>query len=279
MCIRDRSYEKRRFRLIWDSTTTYTAGTEVYYAPEDKYYFSTSGSNTGNLPTDKSKWGESSEAPTGDNWLTGTSYSTGDTVYHDVGDRYYWCYVAHTSSGSITPTASSYWTELVPFDRYVSYEQTGETAIGEVLSVTKKDPRNFTANKEYSYTLSGTGVQVLDNINQVWLKLRKRRPELTGGNFSTSSAYASGDQVYFSGQFYNANQSTSAGESPTSASTKWDVVSIPSIFQSYLIRGTFADYLRAIGSNELAMPEDVAAESVLMLEADKLYRQQGQVRT
>ena len=87
------SYEKRRFRLIWDSTTTYTAGTEVYYAPEDKYYFSTSGSNTGNLPTDKSKWGESSEAPTGDNWLTGTSYSTGDTVYHDVGDRYYWCNV------------------------------------------------------------------------------------------------------------------------------------------------------------------------------------------
>ena len=56
------------------------------------------------------------------------------------------------------------------------------------------------------------------------------------------------------------------------------MVKVPYIFQQYLIRGAYADYLKAIGNNELAQPEDVAAESVLMLETDKLYRQQGQIR-
>ena len=53
---------------------------------------------------------------------------------------------------------------------------------------------------------------------------------------------------------------------------------IPKIFQNYLIRGVFADYLRSTGDNELAMAADQNAEAILMMEGDKLYRQQGQVR-
>jgi hypothetical protein len=40
----------------------------------------------------------------------------------------------------------------------------------------------------------------------------------------------------------------------------------------------FADYLRATGDNELAQAADQNAEAILMMEGDKLYRQQGQVR-
>ena len=270
-------YDKRTFRALWDSSTTYAAGTEVYYVPEDKYYFATVGSNTGNLPTDNTKWGESSEAPSGNDWVTGTAYVAGDKSRYDVDDKYYWCYVSHTSSGSITPQSSSYWTELVPFDRYIAYAQSGETAIAEALGVFKKDPRNLTANKEYSYLLSSTGVQVLDNVNKVWLKFRKRRPELTGDPFSATTAYASGDQIYFGGQFYDANTSTLGGESPTTTAASWDIVDVPYIFQNYLIRGAYSDYLRATGNNELAAQADSDAEAVIGVEADKLLRQQGQV--
>ena len=269
--------DKRTFRALWNSTTTYAAGTEVYYAAEDKYYFATTGSNTGNLPTDNTKWGESSESPSGNDWVTSTAYVAGDKARYDVDDKHYWCFVPHTSSGSITPQSSSYWAELVPFNRYIAYSQTGETAIGEALGVHKKDPRNFTSNRDYSFTLSGTGVQVLDNVNKVWLKFRKRRPELTGNTYDTDSAYASGDQVYSGGQFYDANTSVAVSESPDSTPASWDVVEIPYIFQNYLTRGVYADYLRATGNNELAAQADSDAEAVIAVEADKLLRQQGQV--
>tara|TARA_Y100000593_G_scaffold88607_1_gene171270 strand:+ start:3491 stop:4489 length:999 start_codon:yes stop_codon:yes gene_type:complete len=269
--------EKRRFRPLWDSSATYTAGTEVYYAVEDKYYFATASANTDNAPTGKAWWGESSESPSGDKWVSGTAYGVGDTVHYKVDDKFYWCYVAHTASGSVTPTDTSKWAELVPFDRYIGLEQTGETKIGEVLGVTQKDPDNFTTNKRYSFTLSPSGIQVLDNVGTVWVRFRKRRPDLKGDAWSSTTTYAAGDQVYFSEQLYDANQSTLTGESPTTASTKWDLVEVPYIFQGYLIRGAYADYLRSTGNNELAAQADADAEAVLAVEADKLLRQQGQV--
>ena len=114
-------------------------------------------------------------------------------------------------------------------------------------------------------------------MNKVWLKFRKRRPELTGDPFSATTAYASGDQIYFGGQFYDANTSTLGGESPTTTAASWDIVDVPYIFQNYLIRGAYADYLRATGNNELAAQADSDAEAVIGVEADKLLRQQGQV--
>ena len=270
--------EKRRFRALWDSTTTYAQNTEVYYAVEDKYYQSLAGSNTGNLPTDESKWADVSESPSGDDWESGKAYVLGDRAKYTTDGEHYWCINAHTSSSSITPASSSYWTQLIAFNRYLAYEQTDETKIGEFLSLTKKDPRNFSANKEYSFELTALGANVVSDVNTVWVKGRKHRPLLTGDNYSADNTYATGVQVYFEGNFYDANASVAVNESPTTASSKWDLVELPYIFQGYLIRGAYADYLRATGNNELAMPADGDAEAVLMIESDKLLRQQGQVK-
>lgn len=270
--------EERTFRALWDSTTTYAKDAEVYYAPEDKYYQSMAASNTGNTPTTKTWWAESSETPSGNAWVSGTAYVAGDTIKFDTDGKYYWCYLAHTSSSSITPASSTYWTQLVPFDRYIAYEQTGETKIGGFLSTQKKNPLNFTANKEYSFELSSLGAHLTASVTKVWVKGRKYRPVLSGDNFSSTSTYAVGDQVYHSGQLYDASAATSAGESPTSTASKWDLVEIPYIFQNYLIRGVYADHLRAMGNNELASAADMDAEAVITLEADKLLRQQGQVK-
>jgi len=270
--------EERMFRPLWDSTTTYAKDTEVYYAAEDTYYQSMAAANTGNTPTTKAWWADSNETPSGDDWVSGTAYVAGDTVKYDVTGKYYWCFLANTASASITPASSSYWTQLVPFDRYIAYEQSGETKIGGFLAIHKKDPLNFTANKEYSYELSGKGAHLTASVTKVWVKGRKYRPVLSGDNFSSTSTYAVGDQVYHSGQLYDANAVTSAGESPTTTASKWDLVEIPYIFQNYLIRGAYADYLRTMGSNELASVADMDAEAVMTLEADKLMRQQGQVK-
>ena len=271
-------FEERTFRPLWGSGTNYAKDDEVYYAAKDKYYQSMAAANTANTPTDKDWWADASEAPTGNDWVTSTAYVSGDTVKYVTDGKYYWCYAAHTSSVSITPSSSSYWTQLIPFDRYIAYEQTGETKIGEYLSMTSKDPRNFTANKEYSFELTALGAHVAKDVNKVWVKGRKQRPLLTGDNYSSTSTYVADDQVYHNGNFYDANQAVGVSESPTLTASKWTLVELPYVFGNYLIRGVFADYLRATGNNELAVPADADAEAVMTVEADKLLRQQGQVK-
>ena len=112
----------------------------------------------------------------------------------------------------------------------------------------------------------------------MWLEYRIVKPSLTGDVYASTSTYSSGDQVYYNGNFYDANQSVAVTENPTASTSKWDIVKIPLIFQNYLIRGVYADYLRSTGNNELALAADRNAESLILVEADKLYRQQGQVR-
>lgn len=181
-----------------------------------------------------------------------------------------------------------YWPDLI---RVVSATVTDSSGVetapfpsdaGEVLNVFDKNPRKTTGAMLQSWTIYDDGtnryVQLRDDTTPIWLEYRVVRPNLTGSTFSSTATYASGDQVYHSGNLYDANATTAAGESPTTTSSKWDLVKIPKGFQGYLIRGVYADYLRAMGDQELAAVADRAAESMLMMEADKLYRQQGQTR-
>ena len=156
------------------------------------------------------------------------------------------------------------------------------TDAGEVFNVWNKNPRKTTLAVSQSWTIyddgANTFIQLRDDATPVYVEYRIKRPNLTGDTWSSASAYSAGDQVYFNGNLYDANAAIGAAESPSTHASKWDLVKIPKIFQGYLIRGAYADYLRATGNNELAAPADRNAESILAMEADKLYRQQGQTR-
>tara|TARA_R100000808_G_scaffold5110_1_gene15795 strand:+ start:15029 stop:15736 length:708 start_codon:yes stop_codon:yes gene_type:complete len=181
----------------------------------------------------------------------------------------YWPEMLRVASATVTSTGGIE-SATVPSDA------------GEVLGVYNKDPRASTSAVELSWYLYEDGTNRLINLRDtatpVYMEYRITRPMLTGDVYSSTSTYTSGDQVYSSGHLYDANASVAANESPTAAPAKWDSVKIPYNFQQYLIRGAYADYLKAIGNNELATAADADAEVVLRQEADKLYRQQGQVR-
>ena len=181
----------------------------------------------------------------------------------------YWPDTIRVASATVTDTDG---VETAPYP----------TDAGEVLNVSSKNPRKTTVNTQLGWSIYDDGtnryIQLRDNATPIWLEYRIVRPNLTGSTYKSTSAYSSGDQVYFSGNFYDANTSVAVTESPTASAAKWDIVKIPAIFQVYLIRGIYADCLRSTGNNELALSADRNAESLLMMEADKLYRQQGQVR-
>ena len=183
---------------------------------------------------------------------------------------------------------SEYWPELIRVESAtVTSSDSIETApvpsaAGEILDVYNKNPRQSSTATAVAWSLYDDGsnryITLRSSDTPVYVEHRIVRPSLLGDVYSSTTTYSSGDQAYYAGQLYDANTSVSVAENPVSASSKWDVVKIPFIFQAYLIRGAFSDYLKATGNNELSAQADANAESLLLLEADKLYRQQGQVR-
>ena len=162
------------------------------------------------------------------------------------------------------------------------------TDAGEILEVYSKNPRKTTLYSSVGFLLyddgtdsdtnSGKTVTVFTTTSPLYVEYRIIRPELKGD--ITTAQLEIGDQLYYSGHFWEAKTVRSAGDhQPDSTdTTNWKKILVPKIFESYLVRGIYADYLRANGQPDIAAAEDQNAEGIITLEADKIYRQQGQVR-
>ena len=163
---------------------------------------------------------------------------------------------------------------------YIALNQAGKTEIGEVFAVYTKSPKANQDVEELTWYLSENGIPSAEINTTVHVYFRKVPPEISGDLYSQSTAYSSGNQVYdkTQGNFYEANQSVASGSdnSPSAQPTYWDLVSVPAIFQDYLIRGGYSDYLRHNGELDRARVAEADARDVLDHELFKLHTQQGQ---
>jgi hypothetical protein len=109
-------------------------------------------------------------------------------------------------------------------------------------------------------------------LTEVWVKFRLERPTLFGAVYDSAAGYAVGEQVYYRsatdpaaypGEFYDCVTAASSGDSPETDTDKWTLLEIPLVFESYLVRGTYADWLRSDGQAEKATIEDARAEKSL----------------
>ena len=281
--------EKRYYRQVWSSGTTYAATDERFDLPSGKYFQSMKGTNLNHAPTtagveNSEWWAECKNGYSASDWVTGTAYTVGQQVKDALTGLYYQAHTAHTAGATLAGDLAANWGLLTAFNKYIAYEQTGQTAIGEYLQATNKDPRITTQNIAYPFWLSQDGAQFNYNApNVLWLYYRTRRPELKGEIFDADTIYASGQQVYFVtsagvGNFWTANATTAAAESPATTPGKWDVVELPYFLRGYLIEGGFADWLTGDGRGDEGAGHESFATDYLELEADKLQRQQQQVR-
>ena len=235
--------------------------------------------------TQERYWAVCSEDYGAADYSRSSAYVVGDQVYYPPTDRSYQCIT--DSPAGFLPTTTAVFAPLTDFDRYVAYEQSGETKIGDVVGVYDKSPRAWRDAVSVDYQLSPNGIQVLeDNRDTVWIEFKTKTPVLVGDTFSTSATYtANVDQVYFRGStssypgnMYDCIVTTTAGQSPQTTAASWSVVNIPRIFQRYLERGAFADYLISTGQSEKAMAEDAKAEQLMTELRYKVGATQNQVR-
>ena len=202
------------------------------------------------------------------------AYSTDEIVYHS--SNYYQASEA-TSSGEV-PGVSSKWTLITDFHHFIGYEQPRQTKLGQMYRIVSKDSRINNNWIEYDFTLSSSGVTLINGPDLPYVEFRKRAPELTGSDWDTAATYAVDGQAYYSGDFWNAltvrDASTAA---PTiSDTTNWEKVDIPYIFKPYLEKAAASDMLLLDEKPDLAMAQQTMAREALDIEAIKLYRQQGQ---
>jgi len=278
--------EKRFYRQAWDGDTAYVASDERYHIGSDAYYQALQPS-TGETPStggvvNAAYWALCAATYSTVDWVDGLDCTLGLQVKDTLTGFQYQCFDPHTASGSIDLTKFG---RLTPFAKYIAYEQTGETAIGEYLQATNVDPRISTRGRVYEGWLGAEGMYFNQTApNYLWLYFRERRPVLLGDAWDAEAVYASG-QVYFAaveggpGNFYtpNPDDPPSPGESPVSASAKWVLVDLPYFLRGYLISAGYADWLTGDGQAGKAAAHESNATAYLELEADKLQRQQHQV--
>lgn len=276
--------EKRTFRADYSAATAYTNdGTIIYFIQEEQYYQPLK-ATTGNPPADSlgvvddSRWALAETSYTASDYSSATAYVAGDQVFYPTNGLYYQC---HTASTGNAPTNTSYWGVLTAFDRYVDYEQTGQTELGEVLEVWDADPDVSYGAEPVAYRLSENGVQILRDLPYVWIQYRVRLSAITGDAWDSATAYSVGNQVYYRtsttrGNFYACVSATSAGESPASAAAKWSVVEIPLVLKNYLVRALYSEWLAYDGQTEKSVLEMQRAKDLLAGQVELLAAQQQQ---
>lgn len=169
----------------------------------------------------------------------------------------------------------------------------------EIIGVWNENPRLTTGVLGVKYFLyedsTGSYVNLLRTVSPVFLEYRIKKPNLYGDAYSATQAYSIGSQIYFdtssnsgsfqpgagkqpAGNLYTCISATTAGQSPATNASLWQLVEIPYFCGEYLIRGALADFLRSEGQFEQANLAEADAEAIRQKEVERVLRDEGQVR-
>lgn len=164
-----------------------------------------------------------------------------------------------------------------PATGVIAWEQAGETAIAEVFGVYTDNPYTASSWGPVSYTLTADGIQLVGPnapTGAVYVHYRSRVPLYTGAAYNGASAYAIGDQVYYSttGDFYVAIDA-GTGNAPTDTDY-WTRLTVPYDLFEYVCAASAADLLYGNGQDDRAARRRAEAAQELLYDAIEKYSRQ-----
>lgn len=184
----------------------------------------------------------------------------------------------------------------------IAWDQLGESPIETVFEVYRTSPMAATYPPLQAYQLTPQGIQVINGnwstyyingvnqqnlygaypANPVFVYYRKQCPSFTGDTFDATATYAVDDQVYFTnssgyGDFYKCTVATSAGQSPDTNPTSWEVLPLYQTFLDSCVYYSFADWLTSDGQMDKANAARALSQAKVDDQFDMLERQMGQV--
>jgi hypothetical protein len=211
-------------------------------------------------------------------WSGATTYGEGSQVFYEDA---YWESLQAANTGN-TPAEGAWWTAATEYDRVIGLDQTGETPIGTVFSVSQRNPDTSSSPFFLSFTMTGAGIQ-LDSLapTSVYVKFRKRAPVFTDVEWDEAeTGYVAGSLVQGSdGECYKGLQAVPVGTDPAdgAAPLYWEKVDFPAIFAEVVKLGARADGLREDGQDDKADAQEEKAFGELVRVMDVEVGQQDQV--
>jgi hypothetical protein len=215
-----------------------------------------------------------------DAWSSSTTYALGAQVVDPSTGIYYQSVQSANTNRALTLTA--WWTPIALSEFSIPFEQTGKTAIGEVLAIYAS--ANFLSGEGHAIPFYITADEVAVFPAQLgfvprsfFVRFRARPSEMSATMHSPLTTYAAGDRVYLAatGQTYRA-LATNTNQVPNVAPTFWAVEPFPYVLAPYVTHAAYADALREDGQHDKARVERSEAEGLLEDEMDKINTQQNQ---
>jgi hypothetical protein len=126
---------------------------------------------------------------------------------------------------------------------YIDYEQSGQTAMGEVFGVLRDNPATHAAPRAIGFTLLGDAIRFPEDTDlptSVWVNFRIRPTEYSASNLTAT---------------------------------------VPAVIAKAVGLMLSADLLQEDGQTDKALAMEQMAESELISQRDKYYFQQGQPST
>ena len=143
-----------------------------------------------------------------------------------------------------------------------------------------ENPRVKAWTPELDFSLSAVGIHPIRNVPpSLWIEYRLPCPEWIGAAYSATTAYAAGTTLYWDADFYRITSATTAGETPASAPTKFELLAVPQLFTDYAAHIGLADYFRTSGQLEKAAAEETLSSDILYTKLLQLETQSRQQRT
>lgn len=170
--------------------------------------------------------------------------------------------------------------------------------VDTVYGVYNQDPRLTTKARLVKYYLYEDGtnryVNIMDQVDPVFIEYKIARPSFYGDAYNANQAYSVGAQIYFDtstnsgsfipgagkqpcGNLYNCIVDTTAGQSPATTPSAWQLVEIPYFCGEYLVRGVLADFLRSESQFDQAGAAEADAEAIKQKEVERVLLAEGQV--
>ncbi len=242
------------------------------------------------------------------NFTTASAFASSSTLYVGLSDgTANLQYTGDSTYGAdvwgvcVTPSSN-----MGTQNSLLSFQQPGFDEIGTVIEAWWQSPVGYLNPVRCGYQLTRDGIQFINsgpflfypywgfpipatgNVtnlvipNIVFISYRKSVPDYSGDDYSVSSAYAIGEQVLFEdsdnvSNYYKCVAATTAGQSPESAPTYWEVILIPNVIFVSSVYSAYAAWLLQDGQMEKSLAMDARSQLELDKQSDVQERQMGLV--
>lgn len=284
--------EQRWYRDVYDGSKNVAAGDERLFMSDSNYYQALQAQAPAVQPPalpsgatyveNSAYWARCAASYAAADWFTGTVFVIGQQTRNPANGRFYQCTVAHVAGANFDATKFGV---LTPFDKYVAYEQTGQTKLGEIKMVSRRDPRVFPGRAwPIAFGKTSLGVQMLDRTapNLVWVTFRLRPPQFTTTLYSAGGNVALNETRYWptgsggTGECYQALQAQTPAVQPPSTAAFWVKIDFPEILTNFVKRAVFADSLSDQKQQDRKAVELAEALDELEEASDRELAGQGQ---